>query len=74
MKLLRRFIFILVCLITLIGLFYAVENWRGQHVWETWQLDRGAKGDRYDWSAVAPPAVPDAENVAAINALDPKME
>jgi hypothetical protein len=65
MKTLRWIVFILVCLTTLVGLFYAVENWRGKHAWETWQRDREAKGDRYDWSSVVPPPVPDAENIAA---------
>lgn len=65
MKWFKRLAFGVACLITLIGLFYTVENWRGKHAWETWQHDREAKGDRYDWASIAPPPVPDEENVAA---------
>lgn len=64
MKWLKRVLFVAVCLVTLYGLFVAVENWRGQHAWDTYQRDREAKGDTFDWKSVTPPPVPDADNFA----------
>lgn len=66
MKWLKRLLFVVVCLVTLYGLFIAVENWRGKHAWDTYQREREAKGDSFEWKSVAPPPVPDAENFAAI--------
>jgi hypothetical protein len=54
----------LLCLVSLVGLLFAVENWRGKHAWAKWQREREAQGDRYEWSAVLPAPVPDAENFA----------
>jgi len=66
MKWLKRLLFIVVCLVTLYGLFVAVENWRGKHAWDTYQRGREAKGDSFDWKSITPPPVPDADNFAAI--------
>ena len=46
-------------------LFYAEENWRGKHAWERYRREREAKGDRFEWSAIVPPSVPDDQNFAA---------
>jgi len=64
-KFLKWTLFVVVCLVTLYGLFVAVENWRGKHAWDSYQREREAKGDSFDWKSVAPPPVPDAENFAA---------
>jgi len=48
----------------LLGLFHLEENWRGRRAWESWKAGRIALGDRYDWSELAPPPVPDADNFA----------
>ncbi len=64
MKWLKRLLFAVVCLVTLYGLFVAVENWRGKHAWDTYQREREAKGDSFDWKSITPPPVPDAENFA----------
>jgi hypothetical protein len=64
MKWLKRVLFVVVCLVTLYGLFVAVENWRGEHAWNAYQREREAKGDSFDWKSVTPPPVPDAENFA----------
>lgn len=48
----------------LLGVFHLEENWRGKRAWEKWKAERIAKGDRYDWSDLVPPAVPDADNFA----------
>jgi hypothetical protein len=64
-KLLHWTLFGVVCLVTLVALFYAVENWRGKHAWEKYRAEREAKGDRFEWSAIVSPPVPDDQNFAA---------
>lgn len=61
---LRRFILAMGCVITLIALAYAEENWRGWHAWEGYRRQLAAKGENLDFSAVVPPSVPDARNLA----------
>lgn len=64
----RRFrrptLFFLVCVATLIGLFYAEEDWRGKHDWERFQREWGAKGEEWDWQSLIPRSVPDDQNFA----------
>src|ERR1700761_1801876 len=50
----RRFVFGLVCLVTLIALFYAEEDWRGKHDWEAFKHKWEAKGERFDLMAIVP--------------------
>lgn len=64
-KLARGLLFGVVCLSTLVALFYAIENWRGKHAWTNYQREREAKGDRFEWSAITPPPVADEQNMAA---------
>ena len=59
----RRF-FALACLVTLIGLFYAEEDWRGWHAWQKFKHEWEAKGERFDQTSVVPPPVPDDQNFA----------
>ncbi len=61
---LRRTFFGLACLITLIALFYAEEDWRGWHAWQTFKHKWEAKGEKFDLAGLAPPAVPDDQNFA----------
>lgn len=63
-KLVQRSVFLLACLITVIALFYAEEDWRGKNAWDKYQREREAKGDSFDWLSIVPPAVPDKENFA----------
>ena len=63
-KTFRWALFVIACLVTLVALFYAEEDWRGKHAWDTYQRQREAKGDSFEWSSVVPPAVPDSENFA----------
>ena len=63
---LRRALFALACLATLIALFYAEENWRGKHAWEKYKREQEAKGERFDLKSIAPPPVPDDQNFAMI--------
>ncbi len=52
------------CLAAVVVLFYTEENWRGKHAWEKYRREREAKGDHFEWSAIAPPPVPDDQNFA----------
>lgn len=65
-KTVRGFLISLLWFAIFIGLFYVEENWRGKRVWERYRRACEAKGDRFEWSGVAPPPVPDSENFAAI--------
>jgi uncharacterized integral membrane protein len=60
----RPTIFTLLCLATLVALFYAEEDWRGKHAWNRCQSEWAAKGETPDWQSVVPPAVPDDQNFA----------
>ena len=60
---LRRWLFCGAAVVTLIVLFYAEENWRGQRALERAKQAMVAKGFVLDWDKFYPPAVPDAQNV-----------
>ena len=60
----RRFFFGLACFATLIALFYAEENWRGQRAWEKYRRTWEAKGEKFDLASLAPPPVSDEQNFA----------
>ena len=62
-RVMRRWLFVAACLATLIGLFYAVEDWRGRRAWEKCRRELEAKGAVLDWSAYIPAPVLDEENV-----------
>src|SRR5512136_937024 len=62
-QVMRRWLFVLACLATLTGLFYAVENWRGKRAWEKCRRDLEAKGEVLDWNAYIPARVPDEQNI-----------
>jgi len=61
---LRRVTFVLVCLATLVALFYAEENLRGKYAWKKFKAEWEAKGKRFDLASLAPPPVPDEQNFA----------
>jgi hypothetical protein len=63
-KNLRRSLFAVACLITLIALAYAEEDWRGWHAWNKFKHDWEAKGEKFDMVGVTPPPVPDDQNFA----------
>jgi hypothetical protein len=60
---LRRWLFCVAALATLVGLFYAEENWRGERAFERSKRELAAKGVVLDWDKFIPPAVPDDQNV-----------
>ena len=63
-KNLRRSLFAVACLITLIALIYAEEDWRGWHAWNKFKHQWEAKGEKFDWQSILPPAVADDQNFA----------
>jgi hypothetical protein len=60
---LRRWFFCTAVIVTLIALFYAEENWRGQRAFERSKQELQAKGVALDWDKFIPPPVPDDQNV-----------
>jgi len=60
---LPRWLFSLVALVTLIALFYAEENWRGQRALDRAKQEIIARGAELDWDKFIPPPVPDDQNV-----------
>jgi len=60
----KRFLFGCACFATLIALFYAEEDWRGKHDWETFKSQWEAKGEHFSFASVIPPPVPDDQNFA----------
>ncbi len=62
--LLQRRFFVLACLVTLVALFYAEENWRGKRAWDNYRHEWEAKGEHFGWEAVVPSPVPDDQNFA----------
>ena len=70
----RRFLFGLACFATLIALFYAEENWRGQRAWEQYRRAWEAKGEKFGLASLAPPPVPDVQNFAMTPLLKPALD
>jgi hypothetical protein len=62
---LRGLIITLAWIATLIALFYAAEDWRGQRAWNHYRRQAEAAGVRLDFRAFWPKPVSDAENFAA---------
>jgi len=49
---------------TLIGLFYAEENWRGRHAWNSYRRALEAQGEKLELKSLIPKAVQDDQNFA----------
>jgi hypothetical protein len=65
-RILRRCLVGLAVCVTLIGLFYTEENWRGQRAWENCKRALQAQGVNLDWNSYIPAPVPDDENVFGV--------
>src|ERR1043166_4281124 len=61
-RFLRRSAFAVAALVTLIAVFYAVEDWRGRRAWEQCQRQLKAKGEQLEWATYVPAQVPDEQN------------
>ncbi len=70
----RKLLFGVACFVTLIALFYAVENWRGKHAWDQHRREWEAKGEKFVIAELAPPPVPNEKNFALTPLLKPAME
>ena len=66
----KRFLFGLACFVTLIALFYAEEDWRGQHDWEKYKHGWEDRGIQFGPASVIPPIVPDDQNFAMVPVFD----
>jgi len=64
MKWLKRILFSLVALATLVVLVIAFENWRGKRAWLKFKTEWESKGENFDVASVIPPKVADHENFA----------
>ena len=73
-RMIRIYLFFLVCAATVAALFYAEENWRGRHAWETYKAEQEAKGAEFDSKAFIPPPVPDDQNFAMTPFLAPLFD
>jgi len=61
-RLARRLLLAVAALVTLLALFYTVENWRGKRAWENCRRALEARGEVLDWANFIPPPVPDDQN------------
>ena len=73
-RIMRRLLFVAACLVTLVALLFAEENWRGRHAWETYKNEWGAKGEKFDFASYVPPRVPDDQNFAMTPLLAPLFD
>jgi hypothetical protein len=60
-----------VAIVTLIGLYFAEEGWRGKRAWESYRRDAEARGVELDFNKFIPPPVPDEQNFAMTPFLAP---
>ncbi len=70
----RIFLFIVACVVTLVALFHAEENWRGARDWRNYRQKQIAAGKSIDPLALVPPRVPDDENFAMTPFLAPLLD
>jgi tetratricopeptide (TPR) repeat protein len=63
-RILKRLLLVGGCVIALIALFYAEEDWRGWHAWNQFKHKWAAKGEQFHLASVVPPPVPDDQNFA----------
>jgi hypothetical protein len=61
-RILRRILISMAVLATLIAILYAEEDWRGKRAWDNYKHEWEAKGEKFDWQAFVPPAVPNDQN------------
>lgn len=69
MKYLKRISFILAALVTLVALFYAVENWRGTRDYQKVMQQLEKEGEELDFAKLTPKIVPEGENFGSATFL-----
>jgi hypothetical protein len=50
------------CIVTIVALFYAVEDWRGRGAWQHFKRAQEAQGERFDLASLGPAPVPAEQN------------
>lgn len=66
--------FTLLAIVTLIALFYAIENWRGAREWKRVEAKLREKGAALSFKEFIPPLPPDEENFASIPFFKPLFD
>ena len=74
MKKLRRVLFVLACLVTVVLLFFTEENVRGRLAWQKHRRILEQQGEQFSLQALIPPPVPDEKNFALTPLLRPLLE
>jgi hypothetical protein len=69
-RVIRKMLISLAWLVTLAVFFYAEEDWRGWHEWNSYRQQLDAGGAQLDLQAFIPKPVPDDQNFAAIPVID----
>ena len=67
----RPVVFTLVCIVTLVALVVAEENYRTGRAWENYKAAARARGEKLTLAELAPPPVPDDQNFAMTPLLKP---
>jgi len=62
------------CLVTLVLLVLAEENWRGRRAWDKFRQEWEAKGERFDLASFLPKPVPADQNFAMTPLLAPLLD
>jgi hypothetical protein len=65
-RIFRRCLVGLAVCLTLIGLFYTEELWRGKRAWENCKRTLEAQGVDFNWTDYIPAAVPENENIFGV--------
>lgn len=61
--LVRHKLLVAASIVTLIAMFYAVENWRGRNAWNNFQRQWEAQGVQFAVEKIIPTPIPAAENM-----------
>ncbi len=70
----RRPLFVLAAFVTLLGLVWAIENWRGARAWNAAKRDLIARGEPLTIEQLLPPRPPDEQNFAMTPLLQPLLD
>jgi hypothetical protein len=71
---LKRGLFAIAMLITLLAVAIVFENWRGRRAWANYRAELEANGEVLDWRTLIPQNIPDDQNFAKTPLLAPLMD